>query len=270
MTRAPAVSERSPGASAPTVIALHSSGASGGQWRAYAQSLPACVTLHAPDLLGYASDAAWPADAPLRLDDEASRLAPLLRGAAQPVHLVGHSYGGAVALQVALRWPQLVRSLTLFEPVRFGLLRHGAAPEWREICRVGTQVGDRVLAGALARAAERFVDYWDVAGSFAALPATARQRVVQRMGKVRAEFEALFADPMSAADFTALRVPLRLLMGTRSPAPAQRATEVLASACPGAALVRLPGAGHLAPMHEPARVLPWLPFAGPSSWPLAA
>ena len=58
MTRTTPVSERNPGASAPTVIALHSSGASGGQWRAYAHALPAGVTLHAPDLIGYGSDAA--------------------------------------------------------------------------------------------------------------------------------------------------------------------------------------------------------------------
>lgn len=270
MANSTPIADRSCAAWAPTVVALHSSGASGGQWRAYAQALPADVTLHTPDLLGYGGDAAWPAGAPLALDDEALRLVPLLRGAAQPVHLVGHSYGGAVALQLALRWPQFVRSLTLYEPVRFGLLRRSAAAQWREIRCVAAEVGRRVRAGVLASAAERFVDYWDAPGSFAALPATARQRVAQRVGKVRAEFEALFADPTSTADFAALHVPLRLLVGTRSPAPAQRAAEVLASACPGAALVRLPGAGHLAPMQEPARVLPWLPFAGPSSWPLAA
>ncbi len=62
----------------------------------------------------------------------------------------------------------------------------------------------------------------------------------------------------------------RLLVGTRSPTPAQRVAEVLAGICTHATLVRLSGAGHLAPMHEPSRVLPWLPFGGSLRWPLAA
>ena len=253
-----------------TVIALHSSGAHGGQWRAYAQALPAGVTLHAPDLLGYGADSAWPAGAALTLDDEVEPLAPLLHGASQPVHLVGHSYGGAVALQVALRWPQRVRSLTLYEPVRFGLLRRSARTEWREIRSVGGEIVRHVLAGAHARAAERFVDYWGSAGSFTALPAVAQQRIALRMEKVRSEFDALFADRVPPAAFAALRMPVRLLVGTLSPAPARRAAEVLATICADASLARLPGAGHLAPVHDPSRVVPWLPFAAAPCWPLAA
>lgn len=266
-------SSRSSNGSAPagTVIALHSSGAGSSQWRAYAQALPEGVTLYAPDLIGYgAGAAAWPARGALALDDEATRLAPLLHRGAEPVDLVGHSYGGAIALQLALHWPQRVRSLTLYEPVRFGMLRHGAPEAWREIVAVGGRIAKLLLAGDVDTSAGRFVDYWSGPGSFAALPPAAQQRIAGRMSKVSAEFEALFADEQTASDLAASCVPLRLLVGTHSPAPAQRVSELLAAAWPGAALVRLPGAGHLAPLHEPQRVLPWLPFAGPSSSPLAA
>ena len=38
-------------------------------------------------------------------------------------HLIGHSYGGMVALQLAAQaQPQRVRSLSLFEPIAFHLL----------------------------------------------------------------------------------------------------------------------------------------------------
>ena len=90
------------------------------------------------------------------------------------------------------------------------------------------------------------------------------------MAKVDAEFGALLADRVPAAAFEALRVPMRLLLGTASPAPARRVPELLASACTNAVLVRLHGAGHLAPLNDAGRVLPRLPFAGPTVWPRAA
>jgi pimeloyl-ACP methyl ester carboxylesterase len=37
-----------------------------------------------------------------------------------PAHVVGHSYGGAVALQLALESPELIESLALLEPAVFG------------------------------------------------------------------------------------------------------------------------------------------------------
>lgn len=38
-------------------------------------------------------------------------------------HLVGHSYGGVIALLIAARRPQLLRSLTVIEPPAFGVAR---------------------------------------------------------------------------------------------------------------------------------------------------
>jgi pimeloyl-ACP methyl ester carboxylesterase len=49
---------------------------------------------------------------------DAGDVAPLLDGGA---HLVGHSYGGVVALMTAARRPGDVRSLVVFEPPAFGL-----------------------------------------------------------------------------------------------------------------------------------------------------
>jgi pimeloyl-ACP methyl ester carboxylesterase len=53
-------------------------------------------------------------------EDEAVWLERFLEPAA---HLVGHSYGGVVALFTAARRPELVRSLTVIEPPAFGVAR---------------------------------------------------------------------------------------------------------------------------------------------------
>jgi len=53
-------------------------------------------------------------------EDEAVWLEPLLLPG---THLVGHSYGGVIALLAAARHPELLRSLTVIEPPAFGAAR---------------------------------------------------------------------------------------------------------------------------------------------------
>jgi pimeloyl-ACP methyl ester carboxylesterase len=53
-------------------------------------------------------------------EDEAVWLEPFFEPG---THLVGHSYGGVIALLAAARLPQLLRSLTVIEPPAFGVAR---------------------------------------------------------------------------------------------------------------------------------------------------
>jgi pimeloyl-ACP methyl ester carboxylesterase len=59
-------------------------------------------------------------------DEQAVELAPLLEDGA---HLVGHSYGGVIALLLAARHPEQVRSLTVSEPPAFAVARGNPAVE---------------------------------------------------------------------------------------------------------------------------------------------
>ena len=53
-------------------------------------------------------------------EDEARWLEPFLE---PETHVVGHSYGGVIALLAAAQWPERVRSLTVIEPPAFGVAR---------------------------------------------------------------------------------------------------------------------------------------------------
>jgi pimeloyl-ACP methyl ester carboxylesterase len=69
----------------------------------------------APDLLGYGAHRKN-APATWTLDDQADHVAAWLRERVdEPVHVVGHSVGGAVAVLFAHHYPGLVRSLTSVE-----------------------------------------------------------------------------------------------------------------------------------------------------------
>lgn len=237
----------------PTLLCLHCSGSSGRQWDAYRAALEPEFELLSPDLLGYGPRAAWPVGRIASLDDEADALLPLLHARPEGVHLFGHSFGGAVALQLALRWPQRVRSLTLFEPVRFALLDGTASGA--EVVGVGRQIGVLVTWGRLHEAAQRFVDYWSGPGTWTRLPAARRQLFAERMPKVHAEFETLFAERVPAARYAGLAMPLQLLGGERSPAPARDVLAILARQLPHARHRVLRGLGHMAPVTDPAILL---------------
>ncbi len=240
----------------PVLLAVHSSAAGGRQWEGWRRLPPHDAIWHTPDLLGY-DEQSWPAAAPVSLQREAEALAPLLHSAPHGVHLVGHSYGGAVAIELALRWPQHVRSLTLYEPMRPALLR-GTRPDDHQVFQAfaafGREIGVAVLRGRLREAAQHFVDYWSGSGAWASLPLPRQDAIVARMGKVNAEFGALCTDTPPLNALRRLDVPVSLLCGTRSPAPALRVVERLHRILPWVTLQRLDGLGHMGPIEAPARV----------------
>ena len=242
------------------IVALHSSGASGRQWDAYRALLPAATQLLTPALAGYETEAAWPNGSPVTLQAEARRLLPLLVAQGRPVHLVGHSYGGAVALQTALLWPEHVRSLTLYEPVLFHLLFADAQSTelGQQVTSVGRRIALLALSGRNEEAAALFVGYWSGDAAWARLPMARRLAVMARMSKVRAEFEALFAARFEVGPLAATRIPVRLVGGTRSPAPAQRVTELLARQLPQAERITIEGAVHMSPVTDPETLAPHL------------
>jgi pimeloyl-ACP methyl ester carboxylesterase len=99
------------------VVLVHGSVGNGPATWGAVQPLAERFDLVVPNRGGY------PPNAPLeRIDFElqAVELAPLLDDGA---HLVGHSYGGVIALLMAGREPGLVRSLTVSEPPAYGVAR---------------------------------------------------------------------------------------------------------------------------------------------------
>ncbi|MDO8905600.1 alpha/beta fold hydrolase [Hydrogenophaga sp.] len=240
-------------ASKSPVLCLHCSGSSGRQWQAYPNLLPQAQVI-APDLLGSGAQGHWLGEHEVSLADEVAALELVLDRAGAPVHLVGHSYGGAVALAVAMRWPERVAGLYLFEPVRFALLNNPAdRSAWEEITGVGQTIAAFARSGHLHASAEIFVDYWSGIGTWASLPLSRRDAVAARMPKVRAEFGALFSDDTEPAHYARLPMPVHLFQGSTSPWPARRVVDLLAAVCGATSVTSLQGASHMGPIEEPAR-----------------
>lgn len=247
-----------------TLLCVHASATTGASLDKLVAPLRARFDVLQPARLGYGESDAFQVGASASLDAEADHLGALLERHPEGVHLFGHSFGGAVAMQLALRWPGRVKSLTLYEPGRFALLLRDAQSLaiGHEMAQLARTAETWMVWGRLHAAAELFVDYWSGAGTWTAMDDTRRDAVVRGMPKVRAEFEAAFADPLPLeVHAAALTMPVRVIVGGRSPLPGRRVGELLAAALPQADLMVLDDVGHMGPVTHARQVFAQLPAA---------
>lgn len=237
------------------VVLLHSSASSARQWNGLAESLRAQHEVHAIDFFGHGARGPWSGASPMRLADEAAPIEALLEGLGG-AHVVGHSYGGAVALKLACRRPSLVRSVAVYEPVLFGLLRVNAVSrrELQGVVSVADAMRASIARGDAEDAGRRFMTLWSGEAAWNGLGDDRRQAFAARMPVVLQHFEALFCDAMTAEDIARLRMPLMLLEGAATVAPAQRVVDCVHGAQPRARRVRLAGLGHMGPVTHAAAV----------------
>jgi pimeloyl-ACP methyl ester carboxylesterase len=240
-----------------TVVLLHSTGASSGQWRRLAAELGDRFRVIAPDLCGYGGSGPWQGEGEISLAAEAARVAALIEHLGSPVHLVGHSFGGAVALRLAQDRPELLKSLVAIEPVAFHLLRAGDAIDaqaFDEISRVAAGVASALASGDFQGGFGRFVDYWSGEGAWAVVPADKRGAMAQRLGKVALDFWSALNDPARLGDLADLDVPTLVIRGGASPLPVRRIAWHLGRTLPQARLETIEDAGHMAPLTHAADV----------------
>jgi pimeloyl-ACP methyl ester carboxylesterase len=232
-----------------TVVLLHSSAASARQWDALAERLQARFDVHALDLHGHGRQAAWGGERALSLHDEAALVLPVIERAGG-AHLIGHSYGGAVALHLAATRPALVRSLAVYEPVLFRLLadHEPQSAAAQEAFGLAERMRALVAEGRAEHAAQRFIDYWSGASAWARMGVQRQDAIAARIDIVVQHFDALYAEPLPAARLARLGMPVLCLAGDRSTAAALRIAALLRELLPAARHETLTGLAHMGPI----------------------
>ena len=246
------------GAGTPIVM-LHSSLSSKSQWTSLAERLDSRCRVIALDLHGYGDNALPAGGASFTLDDEVrlvSRHLDDLTESGARVHVIGHSYGGLVALRFAQSRPDRVASLSLYEPVAFRVLPENDET-LAELMRLVDHLARLLAAGHRHDATQAFVDFWGGDGSYASMTLPAQAGVARRLDKVPLDFRASFSWPNGAEDLRAIAAPTLLLGGNRSPAVVQRINTLLALTLPNCRAGSL-DAGHMGPVTNALRVNQWI------------
>lgn len=246
------------GAGTPVVM-LHSSLSSKAQWTALAERLAPRFRVIGIDLCGYGDNAMPGTRESFTVDDEVRLVAEHLDRLVEPhirVHMVGHSYGGLVALRFAERGRGRVASLSLYEPVAFGMLDDDDAA-LADIKRIAECVPRLIASGLPLHAAQAFVDFWSGQASFARLPRSAQVRIARSVGKIPLDFQAASSWPLGPNDLRSIAAPVLLLTGNRSPAVATEIVARLTRSLPKRYVGRI-DAGHMGPVTDPHLVNPWI------------
>ena len=244
-----------------TVLLLHGSADTGALWRPAVKALQPLYRVGTPDLIGYGGSPGWRAQSRYGIDSEIDALAPLLPDYAEKYHLVGHSYGGLVALMLALANPVRVRTLTLIEPVFIPALRYDGRDAALRRFRTLADAFVAALADGDAEAAMReFIDFWVRKGAWDDASATQRTALVRSADKIAREWRAAFAVDTDLRRLAGLGPRTLLLCGERSPTAMHCMIDALHRLMPGSTRVVVPGAGHTLPAthaDEMVRAIMW-------------
>lgn len=211
-------------------------------------------------VINYSRRCHWPNPCPpgspysfqLHADDLAGLIRALNLG---PVHVVGHSYGGAVALLLARQHQELVRSLVLVEPGIYTMMP--TTDRGRVVMGKMAAAGERVRQSlahemdeeAVRQAADSVLGQ----GAFDRLPLALRAQLLENAPSLRAAVVAAggpaasFSGPAASFicdDARKLQMPVLLLEGENTAPQFQLVNGELARCLPNAQRIAIPGANH--------------------------
>ncbi|MEM9357078.1 MAG: alpha/beta hydrolase [Pseudomonadota bacterium] len=239
-----------------TTVLIHSSVSGARQWRKLVDELAPSFRVLAVNLFGYGSTPQWPDDQKQSLQDQADLVATLIEGETG-VNLVGHSFGGSVAMKVAEQMRDDVRRLILLEPNPFGLLRDNDRHEaYEEACSLASIVKTNGAADQWLLAAAEFADYWGGSGTWKQTPEDRRMTFADALKPNFHEWDAVLGEQFELQNFDQ-SMPERTLVvyDPKTVRPIQEIVELLRGATSWD-FEAISDGGHMAPLTHPDVVNP--------------
>ena len=234
----------------PAVVVLHATLSTGRQLAPLVRDLAAAGDLRvvAPDRRGSGERRLDPPRA-VTIDEHVADLAAILdaEGIGRAV-LLGHSFGGVVALEAAARLPERVAAVVAYEPPYGPLADERVRRAFARVARETTQATARGGAPAAARA---FLGGVAGPGAWAALSERSRTFLENEGGGAVADAEMLGLEP---GGLSRISCPVTILTGTASEPFYAPIADALAARIPGARRRDLPGLRHTAPISEPSPI----------------
>jgi pimeloyl-ACP methyl ester carboxylesterase len=228
--------------SGPTIVLVPGSCSTGAAWRpviAAWQNRFRCVTTSLP---GYGRTAERRTTHDTSLARLAETVESVIAKAGGRVHLVGHSFGGLVALAVALRNRVALASLVMVEAPAVEVLRDEDRL-YREFRRM-TEAYFADFEGGNREAIAAMMDFYGGAGSFASWPLRVRAYAAEKTPVNILDWAGAYEFSVPAATLAAIEIPVLVVRGGDSPAAMQRLSALLHERIGGSALATVGGAAH--------------------------
>jgi pimeloyl-ACP methyl ester carboxylesterase len=230
--------------SGPTIVLVPGSCSTGAAWRPVIATWNdrfRCVTT---SLLGYGGTVERRTASDPDISHEAEILESVIREAGTCVHLVGHSFGGLVALAVALRRRVPLASLVILEAPAPEILRElGEHQHYRAFLQM-TETYFAAFDGGNAEAIAAMVDFYGGAGTYAAWPPRVRAYSIETTPVNIRDWASAYGFAPSVAALGATQIPTLVVRGGQSNPAVQRANALLSECVSGGALATIDTAAH--------------------------
>ncbi|MCC3861127.1 alpha/beta fold hydrolase [Pseudemcibacter aquimaris] len=228
------------------IIFIHGSFANSKSWRKIKEHVNENVKTYSINLPGHGGN-----DDPHDFDDPKFKTEfdciksqiPIMN---EPVHLVGHSYGGVAALAATLTKAFNVKRLTLFEPVAVGLLSIFNENKAEQIIADFTE--EYIIHAAQdgeKNACARVIDFWGVEGSFEVIPPHVQDAMAE-MTKNNLRHWELCKQlcKYNADDIRGIDIPVTVAHGSHSNFVAKTISNILKNNIPDCKQFEIKGASH--------------------------
>jgi pimeloyl-ACP methyl ester carboxylesterase len=228
----------------PTMVLVPGSCSTGAAWRPVIAAWENRFRYVTTSLPGYGGTAERRTPGDASISHEAEALESVIRKAGGRVHLVGHSFGGLVALAVALRGRARLASLTVIEAPAVMMLDGSGEIQHIRAFREMTGAYFAAFKRGNADAIETLIDFFAGAGTFASWPPRVRAYAVATTPVNILDWETAFDYPLTAAALAQVRVPTLVIRGGESHPAMQRVNEILSERLIQATLATIEGAAH--------------------------
>lgn len=227
------------------ILLIHPAGATASTWGAATEELARIGRVIAYDRRGYARSGGEPARSMSTHTADAAAILEQLD--ASPAVVVGTSAGAAIAVDLAVRRPDVVRVVVAHEfPWRYAL----HVPSGSQVAAL-VRIGLLALLGRDTAAAETLLrsayTYREGGSAWDAFPEEWRRAGRENAKASLVDFRNSIGVYPSRRELGTVEVPVICSYGDRSPDHMARLVRSLASAIPTASVLQIDGAGHAAP-----------------------
>ena len=150
----------------PTLLLLHSTATGARQWKHFINKFKDQFHFIAVNLIGYGNTDKWESEYPQRLIDQVNLLEKIPALNKKKFSIIGHSFGGSVAMMAALHFQSSIDRLILVEPNPFYLLNQsGFANAYAEPILLKENI-KKYYNNDWEKAVHFFADYWNGEGTW--------------------------------------------------------------------------------------------------------
>lgn len=193
----------------------------------------------------------WPQDNAFSRDVHTADLVAILRTLNNPTHLVGWSYSGGMVLRAATQVPDLVSSVTIYEPSLSSILPDTlenrallkAFGEGFAEAYAAAKAGDGVSAMSMA---VEFVLGMEK-GGFATLDPRIQAMLLENIHTMIPDFDAPSPQPLTCKQLGDVRCPVLLMVGAETLPHYKLVAEEILACLPDASVAKIQGVGHGGP-----------------------